>query len=778
MSVAKQSTIDTENKIVNEWSPSSRINKLLEAHTKSKAGLGAERAIHYTEFYKKKGGAYKNTSILKAEALAYHLRKRSIRIHKHELIVGSHTEHRIGAICHIELAGFAMLEDLFRFEKRAVNPLYVDPKSRRKLVFSVIPYWLTKNLSAKAFPLFQGMKYMYEQLNAKQFVINEAGGIAHFLPNYAELITLGTQGLNAKIEQQAQNNLSQPQQNQQNAHKIALKGLEHFAARYRQLAIENNNFEIAKLLERSPYKPAETLQEALQTIWFFQMVIQIESLDQGISLGRIDQYLYPLYLKEKTKDNFDPNHIRDLFCAFCIKLSEVIPLFSERVTEMFSGLPSGQAATIGGLDEHLKDASNELSFLLLDVIDQFKTRQPNWHTRIHKYTCSKFKHRIFEVVGNGGGSPALYNDDIIIPALQKRFPQTNSIWNYATVGCVEPALSGESFTSSDAAIFNFALVLETIITSPKIIKKIKSMEDLWSILAKELTNQVNYLQYCLDHIEIANKDSHPTPFSSLTVSGAIETSTDLSAGGANFNASGIQAVGIADLANSLVAIEELIYKQQKTTLDELALACSNNFKDQKNLHARLLSCEKFGNDAPQVDAIAGKLVKMFDAEISSRKNTRGGRWMPGFYSMTCHQSMGKQMSALPSGRLQGEALADGLAPTDGSDKLGPTASLNSIVSIDHSIFSNGINLNIKFNAETIKGKKGTFILEGLITGYFEQGGMQVQINVLDPQILLAARNAPEKHQNLLVRVSGYSAYFVDLTPRMQDEIIKRTLQDI
>lgn len=778
MSVAKQSTTHTKSKQVHEWSPSSRINKLLKAHANSKASLGAERAIHYTEFYRNSGDLYESAAKLKAEALAYHLRKRSIHINKNELIIGSHTEHRIGAICHIELAGFAMLEDIFRFEKRAVNPLYVDPKARRKLVFSVIPYWLTKNLPAKAFPVLQGIKYMYQQLNAKQFVINETGGIAHFLPNYAELISLGTEGLHAKIKQNEHENLNQTQQNQLNAHRISLNGLEHFAARYKQLAIKNNNFEMAKLLERAPYKPAETLHEALQTIWFFQMVIQIESLDQGISLGRIDQYLYPLYLKEKTKDYFDPDHVRDLFCAFCIKLSEVIPLFSERVTEMFSGLPSGQAATIGGLDENLQDASNELSFLLLDVIDKFKTRQPNWHARIHKHSCSKFKHRIFEVVGNGGGSPALYNDAVIIPSLQKRFQEANSVWNYATVGCVEPALSGESFTSSDAAIFNFALILENIITSPKIIKKIRSMEDLWVALAKELTNQVNYLQYCLNHIEVANKESHPIPFSSLTVKGTIETATDLSAGGANFNASGIQAVGIADLANSLVAIEELVYKKQKTTLEELACICSNNFKDQEELHARLLSCEKFGNDQPRVDSFARQLVEMFDTEISGRKNTRGGDWIPGLYSMTCHQSMGKQMSALPSGRLQGEALADGLAPTDGSDRLGPTASLNSIVRIDHTRISNGINLNIKFNAETIKGKNGSFILEGLITGYFEQGGMQVQINVLDPQVLLAAKNAPEKHQNLLVRVSGYSAYFVDLTPEMQDEIINRTLQGI
>ncbi len=762
------------------WSPSPRIQRLLDAHNKSVPGLGAERAIHYTEFYKRFGKQYASAAIRKAQALADHLKRRTINIYPGELIVGSHTEHRIGAICQIEYAGLVALEDLFRFEKRPVNPLHVDPAARKQLALTVMPYWLTRNLTATAFPAMQGIGYAYEQLNAKQFVINEAAGIAHFAPNYAELVRLGTDGIRAKIEKvRSEPSLSERQRDQLSANLIALQAVEDFAGRYRTLALAEGNQSIADLLSRVPRQPPRTMQEALQSIWLFQLVIQIESLDQGISLGRIDQYLYPIYQREKQKDDFDADKTRDLFCAFCIKLSEVIPLFSERATQFFSGLPSGQAATLGGTDQEGRDASNELSFLLLDVVDKFKTRQPNWHARLSPQSGGKFSRRVFEVIANGGGSPALYNDEVITKALHKRFPGAENVWNYATIGCVEPAIAGETFSSTDAAIFNLAAILENILlpkdaAGRRKLHEIQSMDQLLDALAAELRRQLDRLQDCLGHIETANREFHPVPFSSLLVTGAIKTATDLTAGGAKYNASGIQGVGIADLADSLAAIEKLVFADKRLSLTDLVLACRDNFEKQSELRARLLSVEKFGNDQGRANYFAFHVAKMFEQEICHRRNTRGGPWVPGLYSMTCHRAMGEKMSALPSGRMRGEALADGISACDGSDRLGPTALLNSAVALDHALFGNGVNLNIKFDAGTLKGEAGAAVLEGLIKGYFDKGGMQVQINVLDPELLLDARNNPQKHRNLLVRVSGYSAYFVDLTPAMQDEIIART----
>ncbi|GBE25108.1 4-hydroxyphenylacetate decarboxylase large subunit [bacterium BMS3Bbin02] len=788
------STLDRPFKEVStrmsDWQPSPEIQALYSDHLESRPGLGAERALHYTRYWKRQVDKDTPSCLANAGALAYHLEERSIQIHPGELIVGSHTEHRVGAICHIEKTGSVMLEDLFRFEKRSVNPLHVDSGVKWALLRSSIPYWLRRNLVMRAFPMREGLKYAGDQLRAAHFVINEAAGVAHFLPDYEQVIRLGTDGLRAKVEARiAQGDLDVQGQEYLDASLVCLTAVEHFADRYRDLAQSLGRDDVAEVLSHVPRRPARNLREALQLIWLFQLLIQVESIDQGISLGRMDQYLYPLFCEEKKRADYDADDVRDLFAAFCIKLSEVIPLFSGRATEYYAGLPSGQALSIGGVDANGNDATNELTYLLLDVMKGFQTRQPNWHARVSTRSDDAYVRRVVDVVAAGGGSPALYNDDVIMPAMVERGVDAAKVWNYATVGCVEPALPRESFTSSDAAIFNLAIGLELVFGDGNRLKKGKVCERPW--LAKihsmaELLEQVEVrtnerireLKHALDAIERANAGFFPTPLSSLTIGGCIESATDATRGGAWYNASGIQGVGVADLANSLAVIETLVFREEQYTLEELANACATDFVDHELLRARALKITAFGNDDPLVDDLATEAVEMFDRCVSQHTNTRGGRWMPGFYSMTCHQGFGKQTAAMPSGRLAGRPLADGLAPVDGSDRLGPTASLNSVAKFDHRRFGNGINVNIKFDAATVAGREGKEALEALIYGYFAQGGMQMQVNVVDPEVLKQALHDPESHRNLLVRISGYCAYFVDLTPAMQQELIDRTRQRV
>jgi formate C-acetyltransferase len=792
--VADEETMDVlarsseQSPLSPSWVPSEGIQQLAAEHNRAVPAVGAERAIHYTDFYKNEAQRYSTAQQLNAHSLAYHLRHRTVRIYDNERIVGTHTEHRIGAICQIEKAGVPMLEDLFRFEKRAVNPLAIDPKARWTLLRSAIPYWLNRNITMQSFPWSRRIRFTKEQLSGTWFTVNEAGGVAHFLPDYESIIQLGTEGLRERvIARQTQGSLNDAQRDFLDASLVALDAIEMFADRYRAEAENQGRADLVVLLESCPRKPANSFHEALQTIWFFQLLVQMESLDQGISLGRMDQYLYSLYLKEMARGDFDPAEVRDLLAAFCLKLSEVIPLFSSRATKLFSGLPSGQALTIGGIDEDGNDASNELTFAFLDVMDGFKTRQPNWHARISQNSKPEYVRRVVSVISNGGGSPALYNDDAIMPAMVKRDVKPEKVWNYATVGCVEPALSKESFTSSDAALFNLAINLELVLGGGKQLKKstqkkrpwlrgLESMDEVFGLFEKQTGEKLAYLKECLDAIEKVNAEAFPTPYSSLTIMGCIDSATDLSAGGAPYNASGIQAVGVADVVNSLAVVEQLVFIDKKYTLEELANACANNFEGQDFLRAQAQKVAKFGNDNEQVDHWANRVTAMFDRLVSGYTNTRGGKWMPGFYSMTCHQGFGEKTAALPSGRLSGKPLADGLAPVDGTDVRGPTASLNSVAKLEQQRFGNGINLNIKFDADTVAGEEGRAVLEALLRGYFSQGGMQVQLNVLDPKVLEEAMADPDSHRNLLVRISGYSAYFVDLTPEMQREIIDRSRQ--
>ncbi len=770
------------------WQPSPEIDRLYADHLASTPAVGAERAIHYTEYWKRESHRGAPSCLLNAGALADHLERRTIRIHPGELIVGTHTEHRIGAICHIEKAGVAMLEDLLRFERREVNPLRVDRRARGKLLRSAIPYWLNRNLAMRALPLRKRVKLAREQLGAVDHVINEAGGVAHFLPDYERLIGLGTIGLRADVEgRMAGPDLGPDEREFLEACLICIDSVDRFADRYLEEARRQGRTDIVKVLSNVPRHPARNLREALQMIWIFQMIIQIESVDQGISLGRVDQYLHPLYLEEQARPDFDSNRTRDLFAAFCIKLSEVIPLFSSRATDYYAGLPSGQALTIGGIDRSGSAAENDLTYLLLDVIEGFKTRQPNWHARISSESSPAYVQRVAEVVSRGGGSPALYNDDVIMAAMADREYDPATVWNYATVGCVEPALPGESFTSSDAAIFNLALSLELVLgggdrLTPTAngerpwLADIHSTAELLHRIERVTDDRISALADSLNAIERSGAQNFPTPLASLTIKGCVESATDCTRGGALHNASGIQAVGVADLANSLAAIDELVFRTGRFTLEEVAEACADDFVGHDLIGALLGRVACFGNDDPTADELAAQVTALFDRCVSRRTNTRGGRWVPGFYSMTCHQGFGKKMAAMPSGRRAGHALADGLAPVDGTDRLGPTASLNSVASLDHRRFGNGINLNVKFDVATLAGAPGRDTLDALVRGYFAQGGMQVQVNVVDPEELERAMRDPDSHRNLLVRVSGYCAYFVDLTPEMQRELIDRTPQ--
>ncbi|HSN90844.1 MAG TPA: pyruvate formate lyase family protein [Anaeromyxobacteraceae bacterium] len=759
------------------WQPSPRLQRLRRDHEESRPAVGAERALHYTEFFRREASRWASPPLRMAHALRDHLEKRTIRIYPGEIVVGTHTEHRIGAICHVELTGGFMLEDLFRFPRRRTNPLDLAPGIRGRLLRECLPYWLGRNLVRRAFPLREYLRYTADQLRARDYIVNEAGGIAHFLPDYAGVIGKGTSGMRREVtlRMEAPGDLAPEQRDWLQASLVVLDALDAFARRYRDLARAQGRDDVAEVLEVVPANPARTLRQALQAIWLFQMLIQIESLDQGISLGRIDQLLAPLHQEERRAGTFAEDDFKETLAAFCLKLSEVIPLFSSRITRYHGGLPSGQAATIGGIDAEGRCAANDLTFLILDVMDRFRTRQPNWHARLSARSRPEYVERVMHVVASGGGSPAVYDDEVIMEAMRRRGAPPRRVHDYATVGCVEPALPGESLTSSDAAIVNLPAALERVFRDRKALPSIRNTDDLVGAFERELHRILSALHRSLSAIERAHATWHPTPFSSLTIGGCLERATDATAGGARFNASGIQGVGVADVADSLAAVERVVFGQRECTLPDLGRAMRRNFRGREALRAKLRNAPKFGNDDARADDLARRVAEAFDRQVSSFRNTRGGAWVPGLYSMTCHRAFGARTGALPSGRRAGESLADGIACADGEDRLGPTASLSSSARVDHSRFANGVNLNLKLDARILGGADGPGILGALVRTYFRRGGMQVQANVLDPRVLLEALADPAKHRHLLVRVSGYCAYFADLTPEMQREIVARTL---
>jgi formate C-acetyltransferase len=354
------------------------------------------------------------------------------------------------------------------------------------------------------------------------------------------------------------------------------------------------------------------------------------------------------------------------------------------------------------------------------------------------------------------------------------------------VGCVEPVSQGKSFASTDAALVNVPILLELALnqgrrfgswfrsgarTAP--VARMRSMGDVKAAFETQLRFQLGKLVGDLQAVERANRRYHPTPLTSMLLDGCLESGVCSTAGGARYNFSGVQCVGPTDAGDALYAIERAVFRDRKLSLGELVSQLKRDLPDPDWL-ACLRGLEKFGNDEAEVDQWTWYVVEAFVRLLSRFENTRGGPYTTGLYSVTAHQHFGGVTGALPHGRKKGASFASGLAPGNGMDRRGPTALLNSVNRFDFGRIANGVNFNVKFDPHILRGAAGRAALKSLLKTYFRRGGMQIQVNVLDPQILIRARDDPGSHPHLLVRVSGYSAYFNDLTPEMQDEIIRRS----
>ncbi len=771
----------------------SRVYRLRKAVQRARPGICAERALLVTEYYRDKPNRKKPAIIQRAEALRHVLKSRSARIYDHELLVGSFSSRRVGGGILPELHGVAQLLDLNSFDTREVNPLEIDEEDRAALKRKVFPFWATRHLAARAFPFYKAPGFYRESLKATRYLINEAGGISHFVPDYELLLREGISGISRRAARAMDSARDQEQKDFHAAVQIVCKGVEEMAAAYekeaRRLARRERNaarmaelYAIAHICSRVPARSAHTMREALQSILLVQIALSQESLDNSISPGRLDQLLWPLYEADRASQRIERHEAAELIGCFTVKMSEIVPVFSGYLTRFHGGMFNGQVVVVGGQTPAGGDAENELTGLFLDAMERLRMRQPNYHARVHKGSRPAYVHRIAAMLRDGAGAPSLMNDDVVVPMLQGRRMTRRDALDYSPVGCVEPVSCGKTYGSTDAALANLAICLEWALgtrgggTRTPPVKKLGSTEELFDAFEKQVAHLVAQLMKHLQPIELANARFHPTPLTSCLVDGCLEKGVDASAGGARYNASGIQGVGVVDVADSLAAVADVVFTSQLCDLPTLVTALKKDFEGYGWLQGHLMRAPKFGNDEPLVDRWADAVMGAFADALGKHKNTRGGPYVAGFYSVTSHQAFGETVGAMPSGRPAGAALANGLSPADGMDRAGPTAALNSAARLDlrrHA--KNGVSVNVMLDPSAVPGEAGAEAVAALIRGYFANGGMHVQLNAVDPDLLRESREHPEKHPWLLVRVSGYSAYFADLSPEVQQEIIERTI---
>ena len=771
--------------------------------------LCAERAVLLTRYFRendrwpaRSGNGSPAMILKKAGALAYLLRNKRICIHPGELLAGNFTSHRVGGGLFPELHGLAMMEDLFRFPTRSVNPLTVSAEERRQLLREVLPFWARRLPWARALPLRKQLHFTAEQIDPKFYLINELGGISHFVPDYWGLATRGTDGFRSEAETlQRKFEPGSPAFQFYDAIRVVCDGLDDFARRYHQEALrlagetvdpqrKRDLLGIAEACTSVPRRPARSLREALQSILFAHIALNIESLDNSVSPGRLDQVLAPFYERDIAAGKIDRAGAFELLGCFALKLCELVPVFSRRGTRFHGGMFNGQVLVVGGTDRQGNDATNAMTYLFLELMDLLRTRQPNYSARIHRGSPQAYRLRAATALARGAVSPALYNDDVIVPLLESRGMSKQDARDYANVGCVEPVSAGRSFLSTDAALFNLPLCLELALNSGRRFGRRKrigvatphvdcmhSMDDLLQSFRTQVEAGVGRLLGDIAAIERVNSTWHPTPLTSMLVQGCMANGRDASAGGAIYNGSGLQGVGVVEVGDGLAAIDQVVFRQRKATLAEVVEACRTGFAKDQTLRARLRRAPKYGNDHPLPDGYVGRAMEIFQACFAGRRNTRGGLYAAGFYSVTSHIAFGKKVGALPSGRLAGQPFSSGISPTNGMDRLGPTAALRSAAALPMHLAHNGVNFNLQLAPWIVTEPDGARTLQTLIDGAFAGGCMQMQVNVYDHALLIEARDHPGRYPGLLVRVSGYSAYFDDLTPEVKEEIIQRTMHD-
>jgi pyruvate formate-lyase/glycerol dehydratase family glycyl radical enzyme len=771
---------------------SKRFERIKNELLSSPTYLCPERAYLITEYFKKHDDKTEPMILRKAKALRHLLGNKSVHIYPDELIAGNMGTHRKSALIQPELAGVFMAEEILWIERRKTTPFQIAWPDRLKLLFGVFPYWLTRNMAFRAFfPRFGALsRYVIEQLNATYYLINEAGGIGHFLPNYEKMIKLGVKGYLASMEGK-DNDLHR-------AARIACGGLLSYAANLadeaeRLAASEKDALraqelkEIARICRRVPLNPAKTFHEAVQSLWLTHMAVCLEGLNSAVSLGRIDQYLYPYYRVDIEKGIITPEKAREILLSLSAKTTEHVFLLSERTSEYHGGYLVAQATTVGGMDREGRDAVNELTYLFLEVMEESGLREPNYLARVHAGSPPEYLRHVADVARQGNAVPAIFNDEVTIASLVRHGYPLEDARDYGLVGCVEPTIPGKSFCSTDASLFNLPLCLKLALNQGRRLKNrtrlgvatpdpssFTTMNDVIDAFREQVEYMVARLIKDMQVIEGGNRDYHPTPLSSMLVDGCLESGKDVTAGGALFNSSGVQGIGVADVADSLAALDYIVFQKKSYKMTEVLKAMKHNFADDPKMHAELLGAPKFGNDERMPDEYADLAVHIFHEALSKHENTRGGPYVPGFYSSTCHVAFGRRTGALPSGRKAKEPFAASLGSSNGRDRSGPTALLNSVAHIDSTLSPNGYALNLRFDPHTLAGERGVKILTALMEGFFDSGGMEMQLNVIDPEMLLDAYKNPGKYPGIVVRVAGYCAYFDDLPATVKEEIITRT----
>ncbi len=784
-----------------------RLAVLRQEALRRKPEICIERARHITRYLRFHDDPDDCPEVRRAKMIRYFLERKRARFHDNNLIAGSTTGKPLGAPLFPEFFALYLWPELEVVSRRKKNPQHLSARDADELNFEIFPFWMENNVievtrrrygNPRCLQLFEKLVF---------FIASKAGCISHCVPWYRTMLEQGLTGIMeeaAARERLAAGRSAARQADFYRAVQIALQGIVSHA---RSLAYEADRLAgtsgdpgmreeygiMADICRRVPAGPAATFREAVNAIWLCQVGIHAENINMAMSPGRLDQVLYPWYRRDIDEGRLDVARAIELVGCLWLKIADNVTMVPETSEEMFGGAGTVPAITLGGVDADGNDAVNDLTYIMLRVTELLRIRDPNVNARYdYAKNTKSYCRRVARVILNTRAVPAFYNDHANITALLGQGEKPEHARDYAIVGCVELASSGRDYPASSSIMLNLAAPMQMAlfrgrrpVTGEEQIGPrtpdpagLGSFEEFWQVFLVQLDWLIDQAVQLNEYMGTVHQEMLPSPLLSALFEGPMDRGRDLIRGGALYNSSGATHIGFADVVDSLNAIEQAVFVDGRYSFAELLAGVRSDFAGPTGEAMRLYlrRTPRFGTEHPLARRNARNLVQHLFTRYQSFTNYRGGPYRPSYWTMTNHAGLGAVSGALPSGRRAGRVFASGITPVSGAAPA-LTACLNTVAELGGEQVPGGWALNIKYTPEADRTVMAARFAD-TIEAYFRAGGHQVQFNIMTYEDLMDARDHPEKYPDLLVRVSGYSAYFNDLNERMQEELITRTQYDL
>lgn len=797
-----------------DWSPFPRVNHLRQTFLDRNYDIDVERLRLVTETYKKYEKSGLSRKLVCAYAFENVLLNTTLYIYDEDLIVGEIAAPAKASPIYPEFSVNWIIEEVLHspFEERDHDQFYFRNDEERQETVELCKWWQGKTIDDAVNARLDEDQKKGSEVGEKIFQTNlyHYAGTGHLAIDYPRLMSLGFDGLIKEAEEKlAELSKRDPEYGSKRdfyqaaiiMHQAAKKYTERYAVLAEEMAAKETDemrkeelLAIAENCHAVAGGAPKTFWQAMQLFNIATALIQVESNGHSISYGRMDQWLYPFYEADMKNHTISKEFALELIEVEYVKMNNPTKLKDKGSMALRNGRGfGGESLTIGGMDKEGRDATNDLTMLMLEGSAHTRMMNPWVCVRMHEGTPYELKIKTVECIRAGYGHPKLFNDEPAIKGMMKKGMSLEEARDYCVVGCVEISLPGKEYGWHDAAYVNTPKMMEMVLNGGRSLNTGKQLgPDSGSLETYQSFDEVlasvdTQFEYWTDQmcsslciIDNIHREIKPLPYLSMFYEDCIASGRDVTEGGAKYNGTGPQASGMATCADSLASIKQLIFDEKRCTGAELLDAVKNNWKGYEKLYAYVNSSKvhHYGNDDDYADELFKFMFECYCRHISGRKNPRGGIFSPGVYSVNANVAMGMNTNASVDGRKKGEAISDNMGPvhTDccSHDINGPTAVVNSLAKVDHSLATNGTLMNLKFPQESVAGVEGRDNLVSFIDEYIAKKPMHVQFNIMSSATMRAAQKKPEDYKDMLVRVAGYSAYFVELGKPLQKDLIQRT----